>query len=70
MGDVVLRDQPPSYRLSQSGLKRPAKDGDSPVGTNRKKMGRNPRVPHLGLGVKSWKPPTSKTKYVSRPIAH
>ena len=37
---------------------------------NWKKMGWNPRVQYLGMGAGNWKAPTSKTKYVSRPIAH
>ena len=57
-------------RESQSGLKRPAIDGDSPVGANRKEFIWNPRVPYPGFGVGSRRPPISKTKYVSRPIAY
>jgi hypothetical protein len=70
MGDVGLLAQlPPNWR-SSSGLKRPAKEGESPVSISKKELSWSPRVPYPGLGAGNWKSPTSKTKYVSRPIAH
>jgi hypothetical protein len=69
-GDVVLRVQLHPNQQSQSGLKRPARDGESPVGANWKDLSWNPRVPYPGFGVGIRRSPTSKTKYVSRPIAY
>ena len=70
MVDVVLWTRSPPRQRSRSGLERPAIEGESPVGVSWKELDRDSRVPYPDLGAGIWEPPTSKTKYVSRPIAH